>query len=281
MLTPPQAVYLSATAAAALYLVCSPRFNHILYRALLFHPWRLEDEAVAPPLSGVIGENVFFPSANGKLLNGWHYRKPDATYTVLFSHGNGGNVGVRTDLVQLLLQAGCSVFIYDYQGYGESHGKPTVAGICQDGVGAANYLIRKCGVTPQSLIFYGESLGAAVSAYLTTKFACKALILQSGFVSLRRIAGELFPMLNIYPFWLFPDPPLDTAGILATKHPPLLLLHGSKDTLIPYAHAEYLYGCAVDSKRLVALPQAGHANIYSTEPDLYVAEIAKFIASLE
>ena len=280
MLPQPSVVYISLTAVVALYLVCAPRFNFILYRPLLFHPWRLADEPVAPPLSGVIGENVFFPSANGKMLNGWYYDNHDAKYTVLFSHGNGGNVSVRTDLVQLLLQANCSVFIYDYEGYGESLGRPTVEGICQDGVGAYKYLTTIRGVEPQSLVIYGESLGAAVSAYLTTKYECKALILQSGFVSLRRIASELFPLMQIYPTWLYPDPPLDTASILASKHPPLLLMHGRHDTLIPYAHAEYLYNCAVGPKKLVALPSAGHANIFSTDATLYTDEITKFLTSL-
>ncbi len=264
----------------ALYLVCAPRFNTILYRPLLFHPWKLADEPVAPPLCGIAGENVYFPSGNGKLLNGWYYRNPNARYTILFSHGNGGNVSVRTDLVQLLLQTGSSVLIYDYEGYGESVGLPSVEGICQDGVGAYKYLTNMAGVPSDTIVLYGESLGAGVSAYLTTKFECKALILQSGFASLKKIACEIFPLLKIYPDWLYPAPALDTASILSRKHPPLLVLHGTKDALIPYSHAQFLFDRAVGQKKLVALPDTGHANIFSSAPDEYIAEIKSFLASL-
>jgi fermentation-respiration switch protein FrsA (DUF1100 family) len=282
MLASQSILYISILIACllALYLVCAPRFNFFLYRSLLFHPWKLADEPVAPPLSGVIGEDVYFPSANGKMLNGWYYRNPSAKYTVLFSHGNGGNVAVRTDYVELLLKTCVSVFIYDYEGYGESLGKPSLEAICDDAVGAYEYLTVAREVAPDTVIVYGESLGTSVSTYLSTKFACKALILQSGFVSLRRIACEVFPLLHIYPQWLYPSPQLDNAAVLAVKHPPLLILHGEKDTLIPLAHALYLYQHAHEPKKLVKLPNAGHANISSTEPGLYTEEIANFIATL-
>jgi fermentation-respiration switch protein FrsA (DUF1100 family) len=280
MVTAPPIVLILLVLVVTLYLVCAPRFNTFLYRPLLFHPWRLADEPVAPPLCGIAGENVYFPSANGKLLNGWFYNNPNAKYTILFSHGNGGNVSVRTDLVQLLLQSGASVLIYDYEGYGESVGLPSVEGICQDGVGAYKFLTNIRAVPANTIVFYGESLGAGVSAYLTTKFECKALILQSGFASLKRIACEIFPLLQIYPDWLYPAPSLDTASILANKHPPLLVLHGAKDILIPYAHAQFLFDHAVGPKKLVALPETGHANIFSSAPQAYTAEIKSFLTSL-
>ena len=280
MFTPQSIILISFTLIVTLYLVCAPRFNTILYRPLLFHPWKLADEPVAPPLCGVPGENVYFPSANGKLLNAWFYGNPNAKYTILFSHGNGGNVSVRTDLVELLLQTGASVLIYDYEGYGESVGLPSIEGICQDGVGAYKYLTNIRGIPANTIIIYGESLGASVSAYLTTKFECKALILQSGFSSLKKIAGEIFPLLQIYPDWLYPTPSLDTASILETKHPPLLLLHGTKDTLIPYAHAQFLFDHAVGPKKLVALQETGHANIFSSAPKAYITAIKSFLTSL-
>jgi len=265
----------------ALYLVFAPRFNAVFYRPLLFHPWRIEHEPIAPPISGVTGENVYFPSANGKTLNGWYYKNPTAKVTVLFSHGNGGNVSVRADLVELLLKAGASVFIYDYEGYGESAGKPTVDGICEDGVGAYNYLTNVQKVRPESLVLYGESLGAAVAAYLTTRFDCKGLILQSGFSSLRRIACEVFPVLIIYPDLMYPTPNLDTASILAQRHPPLLLMHGIHDNVIPYEHVKTLYAAASGIKELVTLNESGHGDLYSTAGDTYTRAIRAFLVSLD
>jgi fermentation-respiration switch protein FrsA (DUF1100 family) len=128
---------------------------------------------------------------------------------------------------------------------------------------------------------YGESLGAAVAAYLTTRFPCKGLILQSGFSSLRRIACEVFPLLNIYPDIMYPTPDLNTARILAERHPPLLLIHGTQDKVIPYEHVQALYAAASGKKELVTLNESGHADLYSTAGDTYTAAVKAFLVSLD
>ncbi len=264
-----------------LYVIFCPRVNYAIYRPLLFHPWKsAAGDPVAPPVAGVVGENIFFPSENGKLLNGWYYKEPKAKYTVIFHHGNGGNVSVRCDLVELLLQSHLSVFIYDYEGYGESAGLPTVEGICQDGAGAYKYLVEVRHVDADTIIFYGESLGAAVATYLSTKYQCKALILQSGFTSLRNIACEVFPLLTIYPPLLFSSPNLDTLAVLRNPHPPILLIHGDQDEVVPVHHAQILYEQAVEPKKLLRLPTTGHADIYSTAAPVYQKAIQSFIQAL-
>jgi uncharacterized protein len=265
----------------ALYLVFCPRWNYILYRPLLFHPWKVTaTEPVAPPLAGVTGENVYFPSENGKMLNGWYYVNPKAIYTIIFNHGNGGNITVRTDLVQLLLMAGASVFIYDYEGYGESVGKPTVEGICEDGAGAYKYLTSVKAIHPDKIILYGESLGAAVASYISTRFECKAIVLQSGFSSLYGIACEVFPLLKIYPAFLFPNPALDNLSVLSKPHPPVLLIHGDADTVVPVSHAKTLYDKAVGPKKFLELPKTGHADIYTTAASVYVRAMKSFLSTL-
>jgi uncharacterized protein len=265
----------------ALYLVFCPRWNYILYRPLLFHPWKVAgNEPVAPPLAGVTGENVYFPSENGKMLNGWYYVNPKAIYTIIFNHGNGGNITVRTDLVQLLLMAGASVFIYDYEGYGESVGKPTVEGICEDGAGAYKYLTSVKAIHPDKIILYGESLGAAVASYISTRFECKAIVLQSGFSSLYGIACEVFPLLRIYPAFLFPNPALDNLSVLTKPHPPVLLIHGDADTVVPVRHAKTLYDKAVGPKKFLELPKTGHADIYTTAASVYVRAMKSFLSTL-
>ena len=264
-----------------LYLLFCPRLNHFFYRPLLFHPWKsAQSEPVAPPLAGVVGENVYFPSENGKMLNGWLYQNPKATYTIIFNHGNGGNVAVRADLVQLLLMAGASVFIYDYQGYGESVGQPTVEGICEDGASAYKYLTVSRGVSPDKIILYGESLGAAVASNISSRFECKALVLQSGFSSLYRIACEVFPLLRIYPAFLFPSPGLDNLSVLSKPHPPVLLIHGDEDAVIPVEHAKALYEQAVGPKKFLELPKTGHADIYATAAHVYVRAMKTFLSTL-
>ena len=89
-----------------LYLVFCPKLNHALYTPLLFHPEPLARAGVEPPLIGDCqGENVYFTSQNGQRLNGWYYKNAKGHVTVIFNHGNGGNITYRLDLIKLLAEA--------------------------------------------------------------------------------------------------------------------------------------------------------------------------------
>jgi fermentation-respiration switch protein FrsA (DUF1100 family) len=252
-----------------LYAVLCPRLNLALYRPLLFHPVPFVDEvdSQAPELSGVSGENIFFESEDGKQLYGWYYARPQSKYTVLLSHGNGGNVSYRQDTVEMLVKTGASVFIYDYRGYGRCTGVPDVEGICVDAKSAYDYLNVQRGIPADRIILYGESLGCAVTNYLATQRQCSGIILQSGFASLSRIATEIFPLLVLYPGPLLSDPPLDNLSIVRGPHPPLLVVHGRQDETVPFAHAAAVFKAASEPKRFLELPRSGHCDLCSTAPD--------------
>ena len=130
---------------SVLYVVLCPRLNYALYRGLLFHPIKFDGQNAgsAPELAGVKGENVSFKNSLGNTLHGWYYVKPNSKYTILISHGNGGNVSYRADTCSVLLNAGASVLIYDYRGYGRSEGLPTVEGICDDALHAYDFSIMR------------------------------------------------------------------------------------------------------------------------------------------
>src|SRR5206468_3134820 len=106
-------------------------------------------------------------------------------------------------ITRLMLLAGYSVLVYDYQGFGRSSGRPSVDGILSDGAAAFDYLVKERGIDPHRIVLYGESLGVSVAAHLSTIRDCGGLVLQSGFASLSRIACKHFPFLRIYPTALF------------------------------------------------------------------------------
>ena len=168
------------------------------------------------------------------------------------------------------------MLIYDYQGYGASLGRPSLEGICDDGIAAYQYLVDKEKVRPENLVLYGESLGAAVATYVSREHPCRALILQSSFTSLRKIAIEVFPLLAAYPQSLFPQPSLDTIVALTKPHPPVLIIHGRLDQVVPFAHGQALYSQACPPKQFLDLPTSGHADLYETAPRLYVQTIGSF-----
>jgi uncharacterized protein len=271
-----------ASLASALYLALCPRVNTLLYRGLLFYPvpFPVDYEGI-PKLDDIEGEDVWFDNSAGKKIHGFFWKNPRAHFVVLFNHGNSGNITIRHFLARLLALTGCSVLVYDYQGFGKSNGKPTVDAICSDGIGAYDYLTKTRGYKPEQIILYGESLGAAVATHVSTVRPAAGIILQSGFSSLRRIAVESFPVLAVYPTALFPLPTLDSMAVLTRPHPPVLLIHGDLDQVIPVRHSIDMYNAAVGKKTLVRLPHTGHGDISSSAPDLYVEAISKFLGELD
>ncbi|MBX9693825.1 MAG: lysophospholipase, partial [Cyanobacteria bacterium] len=198
-------------------------------------------------------------------------------FVFLFSHGNSGNISIRDKMARLMLLTGASVFVYDYQGFGRSTGIPSIEGICSDARGAYDYLVQN-GTSQDSIIAYGESLGAAVSSYLTTVRRVRSLVLQSGFASLQRIAHETFPLLRLYPEFLFPKPTLDSQSVLSRNHPPVLLIHGELDSVVPLQHSIDMFNASIGQKTLLKLPHAAHSDISQTSADLYLDALKTFLS---
>ena len=187
-------VIAGAVTLGAIYLGLAPRVATPLYRSMLFHPDRYPaGNYDLDSIEGISRKDVFFTSADGTRIHGWYFALPGAGKTILFHHGNAGNVSSRAPLIRLLLLAGASVLIYDYRGYGLSEGIPSVKGICDDGCAAFDYLTEVEGVNHDEIINYGESLGCAVACQVCTVRRGCALILQSGFSSLRKIGISVCP----------------------------------------------------------------------------------------
>lgn len=267
--------------AVGVYVALAPRMARPLYRQFLFHPDPYpHDIETAPILGGVQGEDVYFLSRKGRRLHGWIFEKPGARDWMLVSHGNAGNIANRMELIHLLLRAGVSVFIYDYQGYGRSQGKPDIPDICYDGEAAYDFLVEEKNVRQEEIILYGESLGASVAGYISRVRRSKGLILQSGFASLERIARESLPILRIYPDFLFPQSFLNNTAVLQQPHPPVLIAHGLNDSVIDFEHASHLFKTAVGKKILLELPESAHSDITISAPEKFQSAIMEFLSGL-
>ncbi len=271
----------SASLLAAAYVGLSPRVAGALYANMLFHPNRYpEGDYDCGEIAGIKAEDVFFAGADGKMLHGWHLSVPGSTKTLLFSHGNTGNLTGRPHLLAVLLKCGASVFIYDYRGYGRSDGTPTVQGICDDGRAAFDHLEKERRLKASSIVLYGESLGAAVSCQVSATRNCAGMILQSGFSSLRQIGIEMLPLMKIYPSALFPRPGLDSAQVLEKNTRPLLIIHGEKDGVVPFSHARELYQRAQKPKSFMPLPAAAHNDICFVAADQFIDSVKTFLMAL-
>lgn len=241
------------------YLLFSPVVAMPFYNTVLFHPYVAGDYDL-DQIAGVKRQDVFFNSS-GNFMHAWYFAKKDAKNLVLVSHGNAGNLTHRRSLVKMLLEGGASVFIYDYRGFGRSEGSPSIDRCCEDALAAYDCVKNQLKVPASSIILYGESIGTAFTCQLAALRPASKIVLQSGFQSLLQIAHEKIPLVSVYPKEAFFCNHLDSAAYLKGEHPPLLLIHGQQDSIIPAHNSDDLYRLASGLKYIVRLPDAGHNDI--------------------
>ncbi len=237
-------------------------------------------EQIATHFGGTY-EAIEFSSLNGKKLHGHYWHLPKAKYTLILSHGSGGNADGRILLAAALVQCGASVLSYDYQGYGQSEGSPSQEDLCEDGVAAYDYVQKTLGVKSESIVLYGESIGCAVSLNAMTKRKVAAVIIQNPFTSLLAAARHRLPW-----FWLYPDSwfseldGMDNLPIVKGPHPPMLFLNGERDFALPTKFTDELFAAASQPKTLVKFPNAGHDSVGILDVKEFVDAVTKFLGSL-
>lgn len=239
----------------------------------IFYPVARIDES--PRDVGLPFDDVFFTTSDGVRLNGWFVPHLGAQTTLLWFHGNGGNIGHRLENIKLLHnKAKINIFIFDYRGYGRSEGRATEEGTYVDGESALKYLRTRKGVDPKRIIFFGRSLGAAVAAELAIRQECLALILETPFASIREMARVAFPLLPIGPLL---RTRYDTVGKIKSIKNPLLVLHGDKDEVVPFEQGKKVFEAAPEPKEFYTISGAGHNDTYLVGGDAYFATLKDFI----
>jgi fermentation-respiration switch protein FrsA (DUF1100 family) len=208
-----------------------------------------------PAALGLDFEDVRFTASDGVALHGWFVPASGARATVVFCHGNAGNISHRLDWLRILHGLDLNVLLFDYRGYGESAGSPTEEGSYRDAEAAWAYVTGKRGARPGEVILFGESLGGAVAAQLATRVTPGVLVLHSAFTSV--------PDLAAYHYWFLPVRALarfrySTAEYLAQINAPVLVIHSRDDEIVPFGHGRALYERAREPRRLVEI--AGDHN---------------------
>jgi len=272
----------SASLILALYFGLAPRVAKGLYVNMLFHPYPYpEGNYESLEIGGIHYEDVYFPASDGTILHAWYFEQPESKFTVLMSHGNTGNLASRPALLESILKTGASMLIYDYRGFGKSRGSPSVPGVIDDACCAFDYLVEEKACHPSRIVLYGESIGAAISCQLSLRRPVQGMILQSAFASITRISQHHIPLMRIYPQSLYPQPLLDSIAVLRREHhPPVLIVHGHKDPVVPFSQGKELYDSAVNKKFFAEFPEAGHSNIPHVAQERFVATMRDFLKQL-
>lgn len=233
--------------------------------------WNPEDYGI--PSSAV--EEVWIDTPDGERLYGWYCRADEPRASALYCHGNTGNLTISADNIPHFLAAGLNVLYFDYRGFGKSSGSVSLAGVLADAVTAARFHDT---IRPQHLpsILYGFSLGGAVAAQILPRHPFDALILQSTFTSLARVARLLHPKTHFLSGGV-----LNTLALMREADLPLLIIHGTDDEVCPCSMAdELLDACPSPHKRIHRVRGGLHKDLFQRDPDSIVRAISQFLGEL-
>jgi fermentation-respiration switch protein FrsA (DUF1100 family) len=226
----------------------------ILYGTFMAWAYLASDGMIflPPPSYGEKEDLLLLPTAAGTTVAAYYLACPAASYTILLSHGNAEDLStVRMELADYCRQ-GFSVLAYDYSGYGRSTGRPSEEAVYGDITAVYGFLVEKMGIRPERIILLGRSLGAGPSVELATKRPVGGLILESAFVSAFRVLTGL-PLL-----------PFDKFNNLAKIDKvscPVLVIHGEKDSIVPFWHGERLFQKAKVPKMHYWVAGADHNDL--------------------
>lgn len=257
---------------AVLFVIVHAFFMNPLER-LIFVP---DSQLVWTPSElGLEYEDVKFSTADGVRLHGWYVagRRPE---TLLWFHGNAGNISHRLDNLRLLHdRVGTAIFLFDYRGYGRSEGWPNERGLYEDARAALQYLVNDRGISARELVYFGRSLGSAVAIDLAIELPPRGLILETPFVSIRAMARNLVgPLAAVAPR------SFDNLSKIPLLKCPKLFIHGDSDSLVPYGQGRQLFEAAPRPKAFYTIRGAGHNDTYVVGGETYFRRIREFIERL-
>lgn len=232
--------------------------------------------AATPADAGLDFDDVRFDTEDGVRLHGWWVPGRTEDVTLLWFHGNAGNLGDRVALLELLHdELGIGVFMVDYRGYGRSEGKSSEAGLYADARAALEATQVHAGVGPDDVVLFGQSLGAAVAVELASTHPVRGVVLEAAFTSIPDMARHHYSFL---PVWPLLRTGFDSQSRIAGIEAPLLMLHGENDDIVPLDMGRELFATAKEPKELSIVRGAGHNDVYLTTD--YIATLRGFLDSL-
>lgn len=227
-----------------------------------------------PSDRGIPFRKVFFEARDGVRLSAWHLSPASPRAAVLYFHGNSGNLGLFSEVFELLYRNGMEIFAVDYRGYGQSEGSPSETGIHLDAEATVEYFLQHLKPAQLPLLYWGRSLGSCMAAYATAHRQPDGLILESGFPSKKSLL-KYFPQFRA--LHLFSKCRLDTAGYLSGHAFPVLVIHGDKDRTIPLEEGQILFAGLSGPKFFHLVKGADHINTHRTNSRSYMDRILGFV----
>ncbi len=254
-------------------------YVYFMQPGMIFFPDIPGRELVTTPKSiGLDYEDVELVTDDGTRIHGWFI--PDNKVfdtqkqaTLLFLHGNAGNISHRLDSIKLFNNIGLNILIIDYRGYGQSTGKPGEAGTYQDAEAAWHYLTATRGIKENKIIVFGRSLGGSVAAWLASQHTPAALIVESSFSSVPSMGQRIYPFL---PVRLLSRFQYNTKEYVKAINCPVLVAHSRDDDIIPYQEGRDIFNAAHEPKSFLQM-QGGHNDGFIISGSSYINGLDLFI----
>lgn len=226
--------------------------GYFVQRKLMYFPL---PERVAPAEAGLanVAERII-ETPDGERVISWYGTAAPGQPTILYFHGNGGNLALRSDRIRRYLERGRGMLMMSYRGYSGSTGEPTEAANLGDARLAYEMLLAE-GIAPSDIIVYGESLGSGVATRIATEKPVAGLILDSPFTSAVDVGARHYPFL---PVRLLMRDRYEVRRIIKDVRAPILIVHGERDRIVPYEMGQAVFEAAAEPKKLVSFPLAGH-----------------------
>ena len=247
----------------------------IVYMAIVSLRFAVVDRILfpAPRCSYTDGWGVLkLKTADGKSISAMYLPNPGGRYTILYSHGNGEDLGRVVAHLHALHDMGFSVLGYDYHGYGTSEGTPSEENCYADIDAAYEYLTGTLHVPPERIIVHGRSVGGGPSVDLCTRKACGGLVLESAFTSAFRA---------VWIGYLLPGDRFRNIDKIAKVNCPVLVMHGRDDMIVPFRHGPQLFAAAPEPKRCLWVDGAGHNDFTYAAAERYSRAILDFTKLVE
>lgn len=249
----------------------------VAYGGLALVAWRFGDRLILPApgssyRAGRFPHEVPLTAADGTRLAAVHLPHDGARFTILYSHGNGEDLGTVMWVLERLNAMGFEVFAYDYRGYGASEGRATVDGVLLDAEAAYRHVTEALHVPAERLILWGRSVGGGPTVHLAARRPVAGMVLEATFTSAFCVATRR-PIL-----WWDRFCNLDQ---IRDVRVPLLSVHGRRDRVVPFGHGQRLFEGAPGPKRSLWIDGAGHNDLWLVAGDRLRREVLDFADSLD
>ena len=227
---------------------------YVAQRSLMYHPERLR---TPPEAAGLFGaQEVVLDTADGEKVIVWHIPPQGNRPVVVYFQGNAGGLNLRADRFRALTADGTGLIALNYRGYGGSTGSPSEAGLIADAEAAYAFAISR--YPAERIVPWGESLGSGVAVALASSHKVGRLMLEAPFTSAADVGARTYWFL---PVRLLMKDPFRSDLRIAKVSAPLLIVHGTRDAVVPFALGERLFALANAPKRFVRIEGGGHSNL--------------------